>query len=73
MLPEHTYAVLTVDMPEHGLKSGDVGVIVHIYPTNAYELEFPHTGDLTITVEENQVRARDDRNEVLHVRPLTAG
>ena len=31
MMAEHTYTVLTRDLPEHGLKAGDVGVVIHIH------------------------------------------
>ena len=30
-IAEHQRVVLTVDLPEHNLKVGDVGVVVHIY------------------------------------------
>lgn len=40
MIQEHERAVLIVDLPEHGLKAGDVGTDVHIYDDGvAYELE----------------------------------
>ncbi len=31
MIPEHAHVVLTRDLPEHGLKAGDVGVVVHVH------------------------------------------
>jgi hypothetical protein len=60
MIQEHSRAVLTVDLPEIGLKADDVGTVVHIYPDNAaYEVEFftldGHTLDV-VTVEAHQVR-----------------
>jgi hypothetical protein len=31
MIAEQAYAVLTRDVPEHGLQAGDVGVVIHIH------------------------------------------
>jgi Domain of unknown function (DUF4926) len=31
MIAEHSYAVLTRDVPEHRLKAGDVGVVIHVH------------------------------------------
>jgi uncharacterized phage infection (PIP) family protein YhgE len=31
MISEHAYAVLTRDVAEHGLKAGDVGVVIHVH------------------------------------------
>ncbi len=32
---------LAVDLPEHGLKAGDIGMIVHVYGEHkGYEVEF---------------------------------
>jgi len=40
MIKEHDQVVITADLPEHDLKAGDVGVVVHIYADGeAYELE----------------------------------
>lgn len=36
---------LTKDLPEHGLKAGDIGMIVHIYNDHkGYEVEFVTLG-----------------------------
>ena len=45
-LAEMDRVVLTRDLPESGLSSGDVGVIVHVYDAgHAYEIEvFSLTG-----------------------------
>jgi hypothetical protein len=71
MIQEHEQAVLNVDLPEHRLKSGDVGVIVHIYPgAAAYEMEFFTLDGQTIdviTVQAEQVRPVSHR-DMLHVR-----
>ena len=41
MLKEHDRIVLTKDVPKAGLKSGDVGAIVHVHPQGAaFEVEF---------------------------------
>lgn len=41
MFKEHDRIVLTKDVPQEGLKSGDVGAIVHIHPQGeAFEVEF---------------------------------
>lgn len=32
--------VMKSDMPSHGLKSGDVGAVVHVYSADAVEVEF---------------------------------
>lgn len=74
MIAEHNRAILTADLPEHGLKAGDVGTVVHIYADgNAYELEFftldGHTLDV-VTVEAAQVRAAT-RHDILHVRAIS--
>lgn len=73
MIREHERAILTDDLPEVGLKAGDVGTIVHVYGDGrAYEIEFftldGHTLDV-VTVEASQVR-QVSRREVMHARPL---
>ena len=41
MLEEHDRIVLTDDISDFGLKAGDVGTIVHMYPNGeAFEVEF---------------------------------
>ena len=41
MLEELERVVLSEDLPEHGLKAGDVGMIVHIYGEHkGFEVEF---------------------------------
>jgi hypothetical protein len=66
VIEEHAKAVLTTDLPEHNLKAGDVGTIVHIYSDGkAYELEIfsveGHTVDV-VTVAATQVRAVSPRD-----------
>ena len=40
MIKEHSTIVLTVDLPESGLKAGDVGTVVLVHGTSGYEVEF---------------------------------
>ena len=73
MIKEHERAVLTIDLPEYGLLSGDVGVVVHIYKDGkAYEVEFftldGETLDV-VTVESAHVRPVSPR-DVMHARAM---
>jgi hypothetical protein len=74
MIQEHERAVLTRDLPEQGLKAGDVGTVVHVYRDGvAYEIEFFALDGRTldvVTVEADQVRPVD-RRDMLHVRELS--
>jgi len=69
MIREHERVVLTVDFPEHGLKAGDVGVVVMVHDGGAgYEIEiFTLDGQTldVITVEAAQVRPVGPK-EVMH-------
>jgi hypothetical protein len=41
MMKEHDRLVLTGDLPEEGLKAGDVGTVVHVHRGGeAFEVEF---------------------------------
>jgi hypothetical protein len=75
MIKEHDQVVITADLPEHDLKAGDVGVVVHIYNDGeAYELEIFALDGRTldvVTVEASQVRPVK-RDDVLHVRERSA-
>lgn len=65
--------VLTRDVPEHGLKKGDVGAIVHVYAT-ALEVEFLLGSGRTqavVTLDEDALRAAGDE-DVLAVRGIKA-
>ena len=73
MIKEHELIVLTADLPEHGLKAGKHGAVVHIFPEKvAYLVEFFSPAGNTIavaTVECNQARpAEPDEIEPLPVR-----
>lgn len=51
MIQELEPVVLKYDVPEHGLKSGDVGAVVHRYADRqAYEVEFVTAEGKTIAV-----------------------
>lgn len=75
MISEYNRVVLTVDLPEHQLRAGDVGTVVMIHGDHAgYELEIfsadGHTLDV-VTVSASQVRPVS-RHDILHVRERTA-
>ena len=75
MLDELDAAVLTRDLPEHGLREGDVGAVVHRYADGeAYEVEFVTAEGSTVavlTLTNAEVRPMRSR-EILHVRGLDA-
>jgi hypothetical protein len=74
MIKEHEQVVLAVDLPEHNLKAGDVGRVVHVYKdAEAYEMELFTLDGRTldvVTVEANQVRPVTPR-DILHIRELS--
>lgn len=73
MIREHERVILTSDVPEQGLKAGDVGTVVHVYSdASAYEIEFFALDGRTldvVTVEADQVRPVGYR-DMLHVREM---
>ena len=74
-LNELDTVVLTRDLPEHDLKQGDVGAIVHVYgEAAAYEVEFVSGAGNTVavlTLEPDVLRLMR-RSEVLHAREYAA-
>ncbi len=59
MIPELEIVELTCDLPEHGLKRGDSGTIVFVFPPDAYMVEFmTYEGETVavIDVSAHQVR-----------------
>jgi hypothetical protein len=76
MLAELDLAVLRRSLPEHGLRAGDVGTVVHAYRDDAaYEVEFVDGSGETVavvTLTPDQVRRRGAR-ELLHARQLAVG
>lgn len=75
MIREHDQVVLTENLPELALESGDVGVIVHVHAAGeAYEVEFLTLEGETAaiaTLPAGKVRAVR-KSEIAHVRELLA-
>jgi hypothetical protein len=75
MIRELETIVLTRDIPEHGLRRGDVGAVVHRYlDGEAYEVEFVTADGGTVavlTLKESEIRSMASR-EILHVRELAS-
>jgi hypothetical protein len=73
MIQELELAVLTRDVPEEGLKAGDVGTIVLVHQHGAgYEVEFTTLTGHTVavvTVTSDAVRAVKER-ELAHAREV---
>ena len=72
-----TRIALKTDLPEHGLRSGDVATVVEYHPGRTgqepgYSLEvFNAVGETVavVTVRESQIEPLTSK-ELLHVRPL---
>jgi hypothetical protein len=67
--------VLRQDLPEHGLKVGDLGTVVETYEPDGVEVEFMTASGETVavvTLNERDVRIPGE-DEMVSVRPLTAG
>ena len=75
MIKEYEQVVLTEDLPDVHLKTGDLGTVVMIHGDHAgYELEIFSADGRTldvVTVEASQVRPVS-RRDVLHVRERSA-
>ena len=72
MLKELESAVLTVDLPEHGLSAGDIGTIVLVHGNECYEVEFVTLeGEplAVISLHSDQLRAVEP-DEIAHARSL---
>ena len=73
MIAEHDCIVLTQDLPEEGLKSGDIGTVVHVHENAAaYEAEFMTLAGATVAVATllpSQLRPIA-RRDIAHVREL---
>ena len=50
MIKDLDTVVLTEDLPEHGLKQGDLGTVVLIHAAGGYEVEFMTLDGQTLTV-----------------------
>jgi hypothetical protein len=65
---------ITVDLPVHGLKTGDVGTVVAVYGSTAVEVEFVTATGATqavLTLPVDEVRAVGAR-DMLAARPVDA-
>ena len=75
MIRELEAFVLTRDIPEHGLRRGDIGAVVHCYKDGvAFEVEFvTGKGDTVavITLESKDVRPMHP-SVILHAREIKA-
>ena len=75
MIKEHDCIVLLQDLPEDGLKVGDIGTVVHIHKGGTgYEVEFMTLAGETVavvTLLPSQLRPIA-RRDLAHVRELTA-
>ena len=73
MIDELDTVVLSQDLPEHGLKRGDVGAVVHRYSNESrFEVEFVAAEVRTVAIA---TLLLDDigpmsKDEILHVREL---
>jgi hypothetical protein len=70
MFTELNQVALRVDLPEHGLKAGDVGTIVLDHQGRGYEVEFVALSGQTlavVSVYPEQVRAIGQR-EIANAR-----
>jgi hypothetical protein len=73
MMKELDTVVLTTDLPEHGLKAGDLGTVVLVHKHNGYEVEFMTLDGETVAVvslSRDQVRPIGHR-EIAHARLVT--
>jgi hypothetical protein len=72
MIRELDSVVLATDLPEHGLKRGDVGAVVLVHGSNGYEVEFVTLDGETVAVvslTSDQVRPVA-RREIANARPV---
>jgi hypothetical protein len=80
MIPEHAYAVLTRDMPDHGLAAGDVGVVIHIhaqpngdapvgYMLELFTVDGRSIGEVSVPADAVRAVGATDR---VQVRPVAA-
>ena len=74
---EFDTVVLKVDMPSHGLKTGDVGAVVQVYSEDAVEVEFVTAAGRTqalvtlVTLATASIRPVGSK-DILAVRQLDA-
>ncbi len=64
--------VLNRDLPEHGLREGDLGAIVEVYEPDTFEVEFVSASGRTealVTLKKEDLRAVAD-GDLLTVRRM---
>lgn len=74
MIKELDRVALTVDLPDHGLVSGDIGTVVLLHGSQGFEVEFMALDGETIAVvslSQDQVRAIGP-GEIAQARPIAA-
>jgi hypothetical protein len=75
MIEELEDVILTCDLPEHGLRRGDIGTVVLVHQAGkGFEVEFTTLDGETVaivTLMADQVRSSKPR-EIAHVRDLAA-
>ena len=73
MIQEHERVALTRDIPEQGLRAGDVGTVLHVYRGGrAFEVEFVALNGQTVlivTLPAPSVRSVTG-HEITHAREL---
>ena len=72
MIHELDTVVLNADLPEHGLRRGDVGAVVHCYKNGDLEVEFVTYGGETVALvalKPREVHLAGAR-ELIHSRQL---
>ena len=65
--------VLATDLPEPGLRQGDLGAVVHVYEPDGVEVEFVTASGRTealVTLKVSNVRPVVD-NDLVAVRPYS--
>lgn len=74
MINELETVALTVDLPEHHLKAGDVGTVVLVYNNGeGYEVEFVATHGNSValkTLKPEMIRSTFGAKEILHLREI---
>jgi len=74
MINELETVALTIDLPKHHLKDGDVGTVVLVYNHGeGYEVEFVATDGNTIafkTLKAEMIRPTFGAKEILHLREI---
>lgn len=64
--------VLERDLPDHGLRRGDLGTVVELYPPHSLEVEFVTASGKTealLTLSDHDVRPASD-GDLIAVRPF---